>query len=141
MTAHAVGRRHTARAAQVQPLVGKEPVSEPTSRRVVRRLLLASTALGALALTVVAPSLSSRRDHVQRWGEAAEDATVLAIVLGTVVAGLLLGTLVGPTLRASRTAPTRPAHRRLRIGMALLIAAGALTGWVALSYFGYRTFG
>jgi hypothetical protein len=132
-SAHAVGRRRAERDVQIQPLIGKEPVAEPASRRFVRRALLVSTGVGAMALALLAPTLASRSERMRVWGDAVDDATVLTIVIGTITAGLVLGVLVGPTLRASRATRDRPVQRRIRIALALSLAVGAGAGWVFLT--------
>ncbi|MCZ7682382.1 MAG: hypothetical protein M5U28_27755 [Sandaracinaceae bacterium] len=133
--ASAAGREQVTTPATSQPLVGKEPVVEPASRRVLRRALLAVSALGALAITVLAPALSARRDRAAAWGEAADDALGLTAVVAAVVAAIALGTLVGPSLRAERPRAGEPARSRRRLAGAMLIATAAGVGWLVLRHF------
>lgn len=133
-SAHAVGRDRGAKTADTQPLAGKDPVFEPAARRFVRRALLGVSALGALAVTVLAPILGGRHERVARWGEAADDATVLAIVVGAIASAIALGALVGPTLRATRAAREPSTRRAARVATALVLATGAAAGWLALRY-------
>lgn len=134
-SASAVARERATTPVVTQPLVGKEPVVEPAARRVLRRALLALAAVGAFAITVLAPALSDRRERVERWGEAADDATALASVVAAVIAALALGTLVGPALRAQRPRADDPAKSRRRLAAAMLIATAAGVGWLVLRHF------
>lgn len=133
--ASAVGREQATTPATSQPLVGKEPVREPPARRVLRRALLAVSALGALAITVLAPALSARRERAAIWGEAADDAMGLTAVVAAVVAAVALGTLLGPALRAERPRAGDPARSRRRLAGAMLIATAAGVGWLVLRHF------
>ncbi len=136
--AHAVGRDRESKRAHAQPLAGKEPVVEPATRRMLRRVLLGAAAFGAFAMTVLAPTLASRRERVRVWGDAADDATTLTAVVATVVAALALGTVIGPALRATRTRRDDPTQRRRRLAASLLIATCAGVGWLLLRHFDGR---
>lgn len=129
---HALRRGLGTRPAHARPLGGQAPVGEPAARRLLRRALLGASAVTALALTLVAPTLEERRERARRWGEATDDATVLAIVTGTLVAVVMLALIVGPNLRAARARPPRAAQRRIRVATALFLALSAAAGWAAL---------
>lgn len=132
--ARAVSRDRVGKRAESQPLAGKEPVAEPRARRIVRRLLLATTALFTFAMTVLAPTLAGRRERVRIWGDGADDATVLSAVVATLIAALALGTVIGPALRASRTRRDHPTRARRRIAAAMLIATCAGVGFLLLRH-------
>jgi hypothetical protein len=121
--------------AEVQTPLERDPVAEPIARRWVRRALLAIAASGALALTLIAPTLASRRERVERWGEAADDATVLASVVAATVACVALGAIVGPALRAARPGSASPAQRQRRLAASMLLAVAAGVGWLVLRHF------
>ncbi len=133
-TAWTVGRDRHQKQIQTQPLASKEPVVEPSARRVLRRALLGATALGAFATTVLAPTLGGRPSRVRAWGEAADDATTLTAVVATTVAALALGAVVGPGLRARRNRRDHPAKSRRRLAAALLVATCAGVGWLLLGH-------
>lgn len=122
-------------SAQRQTPLEREPVAEPPTRRWVRRALLAITATGALAITLVAPALASRRERLERWGEAADDAAVLTSVVAATVACFAVGVIVGPALRAARSGSHRPAQRQRRLAASMLLAAAAGVGWLLLRHF------
>lgn len=133
--AQAVSADRELKPAVAQPLVGKEPVVEPTSRRWMRRGLLALAALGAFALTVVAPALPTRQERERAWGDAMDDAAVLTAVVAAVATAIALAALIGPGLRAARPARDEPARRRRRLAAAMLIGTAAAVGWMVLRQF------
>jgi hypothetical protein len=130
--AHAVSADRELKEAIAQPLVGKEPVVEPLARRWLRRLMLGSAAVGAFALTVIAPSLPSQREREAAWGDAADDAAVLTAVVASLVTAIALAALIGPGLRAVRPTRDEPARRRRRLAAAMLIGTAAAVGWMVL---------
>lgn len=121
--------------ALTQTPLERDPVAEPFSRRWARRALLAITAAGALAVTLIAPTATSRREQVERWGEAADDATVLTSVVAATVACIAIGIVVGPALRATRASSDTPVRRQRRLAAAMLVAAAAGVGWLVLRHF------
>lgn len=100
-------------------------------RTVLRRGVIAAATLGGLAVAVVAPALGSRAALLRAWGDAADEATVLASIVGASASAFALAALIGPRLRAARPgdAPRRPA---LRIALTLLIGASALVAYLLL---------
>ncbi len=109
----------------------REPVAEPRTRTLVRRAVLGLTTLGGLGLVAVVPIWTGRAERAERWGEGADDGTVLTIVVGTLAASFAIGAIVGPGLRARRRA-TRAKGRGRRIAVALGVAAIAGVGWFLL---------
>jgi hypothetical protein len=126
---------HQPGSAQRETPLERDPVAEPVARRWVRRALLAIAAAGALALTLVAPTLGGRRARVERWGEAADDATVLAAVVASTVACVAIGAIIGPALRAARPGSHPPAQRQRRLAASMLLAVAAGVGWLVLRHF------
>lgn len=126
---------HQPGSAELQTPLERDPVAEPLARRWVRRALLALAAAGALAITLVAPTLAGRRERVERWGEAADDATVLAAIVAATVACVAVGAIVGPSLRAARPGSHPPAQRQRRLAASMLLAVAAGVGWLVLRHF------
>lgn len=113
----------------------RAPVAEPARRRWLRRALLGISGAGSLALVLLAPTFLSRSERLERWGKAADDATVLAIVVATVLSCALMGMVVGPALRAPRLGSERPTQRQQRLAISMLIAVAAAVGWLVLRHF------
>ncbi len=134
-SASAVGREHGTTPATSQPLAGKEPVVEPSARRVLRRALLGVAAAGGIAIAVLAPALADRRERVDTWGDAADDASALTAVVAAVVAAIALGTIIGPALRAVRARSEGAQRSRRRLATAMLIGTAAGVGWLVLRHF------
>lgn len=130
--AHAVSRPTARRKATVHPLRAKEPVAEPGARRWLRRALLGVSALGALAIAVLAPAWSTRSERADAWAAAGDDSLVLTTVVGAIVAALALGAIVGPSLRADRRTVRSAKRERRRVLMSLAVAAIAGLGWLVL---------
>lgn len=133
--AHASSLAQPESAVQTQTPLERDPVAEPRARRWVRRLLLGASAAGALALSLMAPALASRRERVERWGDGADDATVLAAVVGAIVGCVALGVIVGPALRAARVGGDPPGRRQRRLAAAMLVAVAAGVAWLVLRHF------
>lgn len=133
--AHACSRERRHRPVHHRMPLGRQAVAEPSSRTWTRRALLGVAAVGALALTLVAPALATRRERVERWGEAADDATVFTVVVAATVACVAAGAVVGPALRAARTSRDGPRRSRRRLAAAMLIAVMACVGYLVLLHF------
>ena len=132
--AHATGGALAILPHEEHPASPKEPVAEPPARRWLRRFLLGAGTIGALAIAVVAPAAGRHRELVERWGEAAPDAAVLAAVVAGLLAAVALGGVIGPALRAERSARP-PAARRRVLAVALFVATVAGMAWLLLAYF------
>ena len=126
------------RVTRVQPLPLAARLDEPAERRWLRRGVLATTACGAFLVAVLAPALGDRSELVERWGEAADEATVLAAVLGASASVLAIAAIVGPALRANRPGHPAPSRRTARLAVAATIAAVAFMFWWLLAHFDAR---
>lgn len=131
VVADACGRPLGLRASTAQTLSTPIGAADPEGRTWLRRTVIAATTLGGLAVAVIAPALGSRADLLRTWGDAADEATVLASVIGASASAFALAALIGPRLRAARPgdAPKRPA---LRIALTLLVGASALVAFLLL---------
>lgn len=134
VAARACARAEERKPSTWQPSGTRDPVVEPAARRWMRRILLALAGLGGLAIVGVAPVWTDRATRAARWGEAQDDGAVLAIVVATVTAAFAIGAIVGPGLRAERRATTEATATRRRLALALVVAAGAAFGWLALAW-------
>ncbi len=128
--ARAVGRPPRTRVATREPLGPRaEAVPGSGRRTAARRALLGITALGALAIVSVAPTLTGGGDAERAWGDAAAEGALLATVTGGALATLVLALFVGPALRAPRgPRGTRPSL--LRAGLAVVAFATGIAAWV-----------
>lgn len=132
--ARACVRPDRTKPATAQEGRAREPVVEPASRRWLRRILVAVTALGAAAVVGMAPVAADRAALAERWGDSLDDALVLAVVVATVVSAFAIGAIVGPGLRAERPAHATKARRRRRVLLSVVLAAAAGAAWLVLSY-------
>lgn len=116
------------REAVWRPLGTVAPLEEPRVRRWGRRLLVAVTGTGALALALIAPRVGDTAALAGSWGEAADEAATLGAVVGGVLGASLLALIVGPGLRANRRrrVTRRQSRRRVAALVALAIATSAL---------------
>tara|TARA_B100001750_G_scaffold230519_1_gene227036 strand:- start:2218 stop:2982 length:765 start_codon:yes stop_codon:yes gene_type:complete len=89
-----------------------------------RRLALLVSALGALALALVAPFLGGDAELTTAWGSSAEAAGTLAAATGGTLGFTVLAVFVGPGLRKQRPPPA--SRRRWRVFLFLLVAASGV---------------
>lgn len=129
--AHALTRPRAPRESSVHPLRTKEPVAEPAPRRWLRRALLGTASMGALAIAVLAPAWAERSARVEAWGDAADDGAVLTAIVAAISAAVALGAVIGPGLRADRK-PRDPAKDRRRFALSLGVAIVGAIGWLVL---------
>jgi len=132
--ARACVRPDRTKPATAQEGRAREPVVEPASRRWLRRILLAVSALGAAAVVGVAPVAADRAALAERWGDALDDALVLAVVVASVASAFALGAIVGPALRAERKSSATEARRRRRASVSIVLAMAAGAAWAVLGY-------
>lgn len=131
--ADACARPRTLRASTAQVLASPRGAEEPAARTWLRRFVLGGTALAGLAIAVVAPASGSRAALVRAWGEAADEATVLASIVGAAASAIGIAGLLGPRLRAARPSEVPSAQRRaVRAGVAMLLASIALAAYLVL---------
>lgn len=97
---------------------------EPSARTWLRRGVLGMATLGAIGIAIVAPALGSRASLLQAWGEAADEATVLASIVGAAAGAFSLAVVLGPRLRAPRPGE-RLGPAVVRVSFALTIACVA----------------
>lgn len=126
--AESCGRATPSRASTAQPLnrAGARP---NLTRTWLRRSLLATLTVGAVLLAVVAPMSGTRVELIRRWSEAANEATVLACIVGTAAGSIGLAALLGPSFRAARKPEISTAQQSLRIAAALLLATVTVTAF------------
>ncbi|MDQ3037172.1 MAG: hypothetical protein M3Y87_32565 [Myxococcota bacterium] len=133
VAAEACARPLTLRTSTAQALTSVVATAEPLGRTWLRRAVLASTIGGGLLIAVVAPAAGSRATLVRAWGESADEATVLASIVGASVSAIAIAALLGPRLRAARAGELPSASRRtMRIAAALSLATLGLAGYVML---------
>lgn len=133
VSAEACARPLVLRTSTAQGLAIAQPAREPDARRWLRRSVLAMTSGGALLAAVAAPALGSRATLLRVWGESADEATVLASVVGATVGAVGIAAIVGPRLRAPRAGELpAPSRRALRVSVAMLLASVALVSLLVL---------
>ncbi|WP_157068866.1 hypothetical protein [Sandaracinus amylolyticus] len=133
VSAEACGRPVVLRTSSAQGLATAQPASEPPLRRWLRRATLGGVTGGALLAAVVAPAIGARATLVRTWGESADEATVLASIVGAAAGSIGLAAFVGPRLRAPRAGELPSASRRaVRVSVAMLLAAVALVAFFLL---------
>jgi hypothetical protein len=131
VVAEACSRPIALRTSVAQSLTVAVVEGERPARTWLRRAVLGGSTLGALAIAVVAPSAGSRAALIATWGDAADEATVLASIVGTGAAALALAVLLGPGLRAPR--PSAGARARVWVvGIAIGVAIAASAGYALL---------
>ncbi|UJR82755.1 hypothetical protein [Sandaracinus amylolyticus] len=133
VSAEACGRPVVLRTSSAQGLATVQPASEPPLRRWLRRAIVGGVTAGALLAAVVAPAIGARATLVRTWGDSADEATVLASIVGAAAGSIGLAAFVGPRLRAPRAGELPSASRRaLRVSIAMLLAAAALVAFFLL---------
>lgn len=136
MAAEACARPLRLRASTAQDLPTPLTAAEPRARTWLRRLVLGVTTLGALAMVSIAPALGSRTELLRAWGDAADEATVLASIAGAAAGALALAGILGPRLRADRgTKPTGLPRRSVRVALSLLMATLGIVSYLVLRHF------
>lgn len=116
------------RATAAQPLP-PEIHQAPSAASRAGRIVLAVASAGAASAVVLA-FWGGRADALARFGEAADDASALAVVIGALLFAVAIGAVVGPGLRArKRTDARREAVLpRLAPFLALALVAALLRG-------------
>jgi hypothetical protein len=139
VAAEACSRPLTLRTSSAQSLPSPLALREPLARAWLRRLSIGGTTLGALAAAVVAPALGARTALVRAWGESADEAAVLASLVGGTAAAIGIAAILGPSFRAPRAAE-QPGGRRtaVRIAVAAALGIAAFAGYVVLRHFDAR---
>lgn len=128
-----VGRPAALRPASPQPLPPES--HQPASERFRNGRFVLAAVMGAALIGIgVVPFWQGRAETVARFGAAADDAAVLAVIVGTLLFTIVVGAILGPGLRArKRTDPRR--ERRMAAALPyVVLAATAAIGRVVLYY-------
>lgn len=128
--AHVLGRPTALRATRETKLAASTRLRPPA--RALRRAVVATTAILAFVIAVVAPALGSHEALVEQWGEAAGEGRVIAAIVGGAIACIATAIVVGPSLRAHRGRPSRPGEATLTITLSLVVAATGAIAWAIL---------
>lgn len=133
VAAEACARPLELRTSVAHALVSPQVASEPFARTWLRRAVLGGATVGGLLIAVVAPAAGSRASLVSAWGEAADEATVLASVVGATASALAIAGIIGPRLRAARPGEL-PSETRtsMRVTVTLLLAGAGIIGYALL---------
>lgn len=132
VAAEACSRPLTLRTSSAQALTAPLVAVEPRIRTGARRAVLGVATAGALAAGVVAPALGARAELVRAWGDAADEAMVLACVVGASAGAAGLAATIGPRLRAAR--PGDEPRAGPRIAVAIVLATLALVLYAVLRH-------
>ncbi len=100
-------------------------------RRLARRALLFTAAIGAFAIGVVAP-YADRPAWVKHWGDAAGAASVFAAVAAGAIAVVVMTGFAGPATRRSRKRVTRR-RSRIRVALSLTVAVTGCGVWLLMT--------
>lgn len=127
-----LGRPAVLRAATSQPLPPEAHQRPSDAFRNGRTVLGAVLVLSFVGIAVL-PFFGGRAETVARFGAAADDAEVLAVIVATLLFSIVVGAIVGPGLRARK----RSDPRREQLGRVWpvgAVAAVALLGRMLLYY-------
>lgn len=131
----AVGSRTVTRVSlepvltKVLPARSVDPAAE--RRRRARCWLLGAGGLGALLLAVLAPSLGGEAALRRDWGEAAEAAELLTVVVAGSLATAGLAAFLGTATRRRRQ-PIPWRRSRARVALLLTVVAAGGVAWAMM---------
>lgn len=128
--AHVLGRPAALRATRETKLAASTRLRPPA--RALRIAVLATTAVLAFAIAVVAPALGTQEAMIEQWGEAASEGRVVTAIVGGAIACIATAIVVGPSLRAERGRPARPGEGTLTVTLSLVVAATGAIAWAIL---------
>ncbi len=130
--AHALARPTLLRETRVSKLTAAADVSG--RGRILRALVLGTSATAALVLTIFLPALGTRARFTEAWGEAADEGRVLVAVVAAAIATFALTVIVGPALRAPRPGEGRAGGDAVTIVASLVVAVTGVMAWAILRY-------